>query len=276
MSAMNHTGQLIFDIGAHKGEDTGFYLKKGFRVVAVEAHPALAEALRGRFAEQLASGQLTLVEAAIAEQAGHVDFFANTSVSVWGTIRKDWAERNETMGADSDCLRVASMTFPQLVREHGMPYYMKIDIEGADLLCLEGLREFSERPRHISIESEKRDWDALLHEFDLFQELGYTGFKVVDQGEVGNQIPPSPAREGVYVQHQFRKGDSGLFGEEAPGSWISQEQALELYRRIFVKYRLYGDYGTLRRNILIRLLKQVPLIGGNFRVSWYDTHATLG
>lgn len=272
---MNHTGQLIFDVGAHKGEDTNFYLKKGFTVVAVEAHPALAEALRTRFAGQLASGQLVIVEAAIAEQAGHVDFFANSAVSVWGTIRKEWAERNELMGADSDCLRVRSVTFPQLVREHGMPYYMKIDIEGADLLCLEGLREFSERPRHVSIESEKRDWDALENEFRLFQELGYSRFKVVDQGEVGNQVPPSPAREGADIQHRFQKGDSGLFGEEAPGDWITREQAIEQYRRIFVKYRLYGDYGTLRRNILIRLLKQVPFIGSNFRVSWYDTHATL-
>lgn len=33
---------LIFDIGANNGDDTAFYLKKGFRVVAIEADPALA------------------------------------------------------------------------------------------------------------------------------------------------------------------------------------------------------------------------------------------
>ena len=26
---------LIYDVGAHRGEDTEFYLKKGFRVVAI-------------------------------------------------------------------------------------------------------------------------------------------------------------------------------------------------------------------------------------------------
>jgi hypothetical protein len=34
---------LICDVGFHRGEDTAFYLKKGFRVVAFEAHPRLAE-----------------------------------------------------------------------------------------------------------------------------------------------------------------------------------------------------------------------------------------
>jgi len=32
---------LIFDIGSHKGEDTDFYLKKAFKVVAFEANPKL-------------------------------------------------------------------------------------------------------------------------------------------------------------------------------------------------------------------------------------------
>ena len=30
---------LIYDVGFHQGEDTAYYLKKGFRVVAFEAHP---------------------------------------------------------------------------------------------------------------------------------------------------------------------------------------------------------------------------------------------
>ena len=32
---------LIYDVGMHKGEDTEFYLRKGFRVIAIEADPDL-------------------------------------------------------------------------------------------------------------------------------------------------------------------------------------------------------------------------------------------
>ena len=34
---------LIYDVGAHKGEDTEYYLRKGFRVIAIEAMPEFCE-----------------------------------------------------------------------------------------------------------------------------------------------------------------------------------------------------------------------------------------
>ena len=39
---------LIYDIGMHEGEDSEFYLLKGFRVVAVEADPDLCQAAAER------------------------------------------------------------------------------------------------------------------------------------------------------------------------------------------------------------------------------------
>lgn len=43
---------LIFDAGAHRGDDTDFYLGKGFRVVAAEANPILVDHLRRRPGER--------------------------------------------------------------------------------------------------------------------------------------------------------------------------------------------------------------------------------
>lgn len=43
---------LIYDVGLHRGEDTDFYLKKGFHVVALEANPELVvlqDSLQGRY-----------------------------------------------------------------------------------------------------------------------------------------------------------------------------------------------------------------------------------
>ena len=37
----NEVPDLIYDVGAHKGENSDFYLRLGFRVVAVEANPML-------------------------------------------------------------------------------------------------------------------------------------------------------------------------------------------------------------------------------------------
>ena len=70
---------LIYDVGGHLGEDTDFYLKKGFKVVAIEANPVLAEKLRKRFQSNLSDGSLTLIDSAIAEDTGEVDFYINQS-----------------------------------------------------------------------------------------------------------------------------------------------------------------------------------------------------
>lgn len=61
---------LIFDIGLHRGQDTRFYLDKGFRVVALDANPGLCAAARQSFAAELALGQLHIVEAAFHARAG--------------------------------------------------------------------------------------------------------------------------------------------------------------------------------------------------------------
>jgi len=53
---------LIFDVGMHNGEDTEFYLSRGFRVVGVEANPDLVRGLEKKFAAEIADGRVTIVD----------------------------------------------------------------------------------------------------------------------------------------------------------------------------------------------------------------------
>jgi 16S rRNA A1518/A1519 N6-dimethyltransferase RsmA/KsgA/DIM1 with predicted DNA glycosylase/AP lyase activity len=86
--AMKH--DLVFDLGMHKGEDTAFYLKKGFRIVGVEANPELAEFCRKRFAAEVVSGSVKIIEGAVVNKdtisKGTVTFYKNVGESEWGTI----------------------------------------------------------------------------------------------------------------------------------------------------------------------------------------------
>src|SRR5215470_13716143 len=149
---------LIYDVGAHKGEDAEFYLLKGFRVVAIEAVPALCDSIRARLYPYLASGQLVLINAAITDKVGPVTFFVNRAVSVYGTACDDWAKRNELFGAQSYTVSVTGLRFGDVLAEHGIPYYLKIDIEGSDLLCVRALCSFASRPKYVSIESATVHW----------------------------------------------------------------------------------------------------------------------
>src|SRR5262249_12527349 len=264
---------LIYDVGAHKGEDAEFYLLKGFRVVAIEAVPALCDVIRVRLRSYLESGQLTLINAAIADSAGPVAFFINRTISVYGTACGNWAKRNELFGAPSEQTTVNGIRFSDALAEHGIPYYLKIDIEGSDLLCLHALKSAASRPKYVSIESATVRWADALEEFSVLCELGYSKFKLIQQRDVPKQRCPNPPAEGRYVDHHFEKGSSGLFGDELPGKWMSEREALRSYRFKFLRYRLVGDesilwrskYGqTLYNRYVTRLL----------RVGWYDTHAT--
>jgi FkbM family methyltransferase len=265
---------LIYDVGAHKGEDTEFYLLKGFRVVAIEAVPALCEDIRVRLSSYLKSGQLTLINAAIADRADPITFFVNQRISVYGTACENWAKRNELFGAPSDQVTVNGIRFGDVLAEHGIPYYLKIDIEGSDLLCLYALKLFRSRPRYVSIESATVRWADALEEFAVFRELGYSKFKLIQQRTVPEQRCPNPPAEGRYVDHRFEKGSSGLFGNELPGEWMSERKALKSYRRKFLRYRLVGDESILWRSKYGQYLYN-KFATRVLKVGWYDTHAAI-
>jgi FkbM family methyltransferase len=263
---------LIYDVGAHRGEDTAFYLAKGYRVVAIEADPDLYAALCERFADELAADRVTLLNVAVAFENGPLTFYKNCQFTEWGTIMPAWRDRNAALGTDSVAITVSGRRFASILAEHGVPYYLKVDIEGADTLCLSGLLEQPDRPRYISIESNKTSWTALERDFDLLSQLGFNRFKVVDQRRVHKQVCPFPAREGRYVAQEFLPGASGLFGAEAPGRWMSKAMALLVHRFIYPRYRLFGDAGLITRGRLgRRIARRLGLEAG-----WYDIHASLG
>ena len=261
---------LIYDVGFHHGEDTEFYLTKGFKVIAIEAHPALYQAGRQKFIHDIESGRLMLLNVAVAETSGPISFFESDN-DVWGSIRRDAATRNERLGAGWREITVEGRRFGEILLQFGIPYYMKVDIEGADLLCLKALAEFDDRPQYISIEAEVDVLSSIRKEIAALRSLGYAKFKIVRQGHVPLQSCPFPAREGQFVEYKFPYGSSGMFGEEAPGEWITGDRAVEGYRKIVRVQRLFGDKGWIRRlplgNKITNLLQP--------DVSWYDTHASL-
>jgi FkbM family methyltransferase len=266
---------LIYDVGAHLGEDSQHYLAKGFKVVAVEANPDLASHLRKRFASEIADGRLKLVECIISEETGHQTFYVDKTRSVWGTAYPQWAARNARLGSKSHEIRLPSRPFGEIMKRFGVPYYLKIDVEGADMLCVEALRFIDKRPKYVSIESEKASWVRLLHEFDELERLGYRNFKVINQENVHARHPHVRGVEGNAAAFVYEPGSSGLFGRDLPGRWLTRREALLKYRLIFLHYYLFGDDGKINGWWITKILRRIPILGRITRPGWYDTHARL-
>ena len=240
---MPNAANLIYDLGSHNGQDSEFYLKKGFTVVAVEANPALCDHLKRRFGREIAEGRYVLIERAVGERFGKVTFFVNTERSIWGTTEYNPRYKGRSsVSANWTEIVVPSIPFSWLTDQFGVPYYLKIDIEGADVLCLEDLMNEEDRPNFISIERQPFLADQ-LKELALLKALGYTEYKIVDQKAVMHQQPPKPAREGVYVDHKFEFDATGLFGEETPalGSAIARRSPATLRSRFKARASVCGD-----------------------------------
>ena len=268
---MRPVADLIFDIGMHKGEDTAYYLAKGYRVVAFEANGALVAACRERFAPELADGRLTIVEGAISDtREPTITFYAHRN-TVWGTIEPPEDARFAEL---STTVEVPVVNLPQVIAERGMPSFMKIDIEGADTVCLRALGEFEEHPPFLSIEVPGR-MPALEEHLSLLGDLGYKRFAVVQQATIPRNLLETTTLSGEPLSFRFEEGASGPFGDEV-GPWLSREQAMKRYRGVFLRYRLLDRNGPIRRTRLGRGL--VGQAGARLHIplpGWYDTHARL-
>jgi FkbM family methyltransferase len=273
--------RLIFDLGMNNGDDTDYYLKKGFSVVAVEANPRLCEACRGRFPDALATGRLRIVHAAVAGKSGELQLFLNEDVSGWSTTCDRWQQAREQARTQAQAVTVPAITVSDLVREHGTPYYIKADIQGAEIACLQSLAETPERPAYVSVSAgtdvlRVGAFEHVREQMRLLEQLGYDRFKIVAQQDTRSQSCPRPAREGDYVDHRFSHGSSGLFGRELPGEWIDAAAALAEHRRIVTGYKFAGHsrspaarFTRIPSESLKYALDRLFWRG----VGWYDTHA---
>lgn len=258
-SASYRKSRLIYDIGMNNGDDCAYYLSKGYDVVAIEANPILVQRGRGRFAREIANRRLFIECVGIVDQPGTIPFWICDERDVFSSFDATRAGRN---GLKCHAIEVECVTFDTILKKHGIPYYLKIDVEGAEPYCLKHLAA-THLPQYISIEAEDLQWLVLL------QRLGYSEFKIVDQMRHNSRLPDfgntnvfsRSAKQLCWYADRlknrvgcpvFPRGSSGPFGEQTPGGWECFEEVASNWQHM----RL-GHYKSGRLN----------------RYSWFDFHA---
>jgi len=245
---------LVIDVGAHKGADSEFYLRKGFRVVAIEANPSHARAIRARLAEYLRTGQLTLLEVGILDREGEIDFYSNLDNDEWSSFDRTAGTRQ---GTKYDVLKIPCVTFDRVLREYGVPYYLKLDIEGAERYVFDALARHRAAPAFLSTEATSIDYLAFM------RVLGYDAFQLVQQGRHWQTQLPNPAREGAYIDWQFPDFTTGPFGAELPDAWHSYRYAAFEFLSLIYSRRLrsgeWYDFHAARPDQLPRLRVADPM-----------------
>ena len=229
---------LIYDIGANNGDDSAFYLSKGFRVVAVEADPTLCAALAERFAAQQAEGRFVIENIGISDTDETLDFYVN-AFSEWSSFVKD---SQATTTHDHHLIRVRTEPLSRLIARHGAARYLKIDIEGMEQRALSTLGPDMALPTFLSFEVNKA-WRAIVKHLS---GLGYARFQLVRQGRGFLPDAPDPAREGRSYARRFRNSHSGCFGLDLPDTWLRLADFMPLMRHEMAEARARMTRGEPR------------------------------
>lgn len=212
---------LIYDIGVNHGEDTQLYLKKGFRVVGVEANPILADENRLCLKEDIEAGRLVIENCGIMSEPGELPFYVNLFCDHWSSFFKDIGARDGTPYKE---IRVSCITILDLIERHGCPRYMKIDVEGADRLILDELKRSPILPDFISVE------EFGTATFDALVALGYDRFSIRPQLDKSWAAAVTQSREGQHVEWEYTHRCSGLFGCDVP-DWLPLAEAKAEFQR---------------------------------------------
>jgi FkbM family methyltransferase len=132
---------LVFDIGAHVGDRVAAFRRLGASIVAVEPQPALVKTLRLLYGRD---PKVIIEETAVGRQSGSVELSLNIDNPPVSTASLNFiaaaARAPSWQGqAWTKRLCVPLTTLDVLIARHGMPAFIKIDIEGFEAEALAGL-----------------------------------------------------------------------------------------------------------------------------------------
>ena len=168
-------GDLVFDVGAHVGDRVASFRRLGARVVAVEPQRAMVRALKllhGR------SKSVAIEAVAVGRKPGRARMLINANNPTVSSVSPAFAEAAH--GAPgwetqrwSETADVELTTLDALIAKHGVPAFIKLDVEGFEAEALYGL---SQAVRALSFEFTTIQRDVANACIERCSAIGYACF----------------------------------------------------------------------------------------------------
>lgn len=137
------SGDLVFDVGAHVGDRVAAFRRLGARVVACEPNPPLVKTLRMIYARDR---EVTIEPVAVGAAVGEIEMKINVDNPTVSTASREFVQASH--GAPGwegqiwgKTITVGVTTLDALIARHGLPAFIKIDVEGYEAEALAGLTQ---------------------------------------------------------------------------------------------------------------------------------------
>ena len=212
-------GGLAFDVGAHAGNRVAAFRQLGARVVALEPQPDFVWLLQRRFRRDAG---VTVLPQALGRSPGEMRLHISELTPTVSTLSTRFVQ--EAMAAPSfrgvrweDGPVVTVTTLDALIALHGVPDFVKIDVEGFEQEVLLGL---SQALPALSFEFLPAVRDVALGCIDRLEALAPRRYRyAVSLGEQQRLLVP--AGEGAAAMRDWLSG----LGVDAPSgdvhAWLA-------------------------------------------------------
>ena len=132
------TGDLVFDVGSNVGDRIDVFLKLGAKIVAIEPQEYCVNILRHRFGEKV-----VIVNSGLCEEESEREIHISSALPLVSSFSEEWISKvkdTKLKGYEWDkTAKIRMTTLDNLIKKHGLPRFIKIDVEGYELEVLKGL-----------------------------------------------------------------------------------------------------------------------------------------
>ena len=189
-------GDLVFDVGAHVGDRIAAFRRLGARVIAVEPQPAMVKVLKLIYGHK---SDVAIEAVAVGRNSGKIELMINADNPTVSTVSRPFVDAARgAAGWEAQrwtkTIGVPMTTLDALIAKHGVPAFIKIDVEGFEAEALAGLTrpvkalsfEFTTIQREVALACVERcmalgftRYNAALGEGQKFEHPGWIAGAVI-------------------------------------------------------------------------------------------------
>ena len=170
--------KIAFDIGANIGQTVDELLPNYDKIICFEPNPNLVTIIKNKFFN---NDKVTIEELGLSDKIETKKFNISNS-HVVSTFSEDWINNSRFTNVYNwdTSIDVKTTTLDEVIDKYGIPYFIKIDVEGYEYEVLKGLTKLLENT-YFAFEWAEEQYEIVNKTVKYLKELGYNNFSYTYQ-----------------------------------------------------------------------------------------------